>query len=57
MSVELGMVQHAYSEMVIFVCQDNHQPRGQRPILRFAPAEAAIAMPLTVENNDIAVTL
>jgi hypothetical protein len=28
--------------MVIFVCQDNHQPRRQQPILHFAPAEAAI---------------
>jgi hypothetical protein len=28
--------------MVVFVCQDNHQPRGQQPILRFAPADAAI---------------
>jgi hypothetical protein len=28
--------------MVIFVCQDNDQPGGQQPILRLAPAEAAI---------------
>ena len=30
MRVGLGMVGHAYLEIVIFVCQDNHQPRGQQ---------------------------
>ena len=29
-------------EVAVFVCRDNHQPRGQQPILRFAPADAAI---------------
>jgi hypothetical protein len=28
--------------MVVFVCQDNHQPRREQPILRFAPAVTVI---------------
>ena len=57
MRVGLGMVGHAYLEIVIFVCQDTTNPADSSAPTRFTPAEAAIAMPLTLENNDIAVTL
>lgn len=32
----------ASNAVTVLVCQDNRQPRVQQPILRFAPAEAAI---------------
>ena len=39
---EIGYHCTLFATAVVFVCQDNHQPRRQQPILRFAPAEAAI---------------
>jgi hypothetical protein len=42
MGIAVSDIAKSREQMVVFVCQDNHQPRRQQPILRFAPADAAI---------------